>query len=211
MWRFSVKIENHIPSWSGLVHIVDDDKSISYGTDRIFYLPIIDLSPSDMTRIYSTLRYVSNLAFTYKIPCILAFDQPLFWKSSKIINETTDPDFDKITLLSGTFHTAMNLLGCIGEIMHISGLKNILAEIYGGNAVQHMLQGKAYSRELRRNLIVVQALSSLLYEKAFSEEKNLSTLLNLYENLVNKTYSCNEIENNTYLINMQYKFELVTY
>ena len=48
------------------------------------------------------------------------------------------------TLLLGTFHTAMNLLGCIGEIM---------------------LQGKAYSRVLRGNFIVVQALSSLLYGK----------------------------------------------
>ena len=27
---------------------------------------------------------------------------------------------------------------------------------------------------------------------------------------MNKTYSCNEIENNTYLIDMQEKFELVT-
>ena len=42
-----------------------------------------------------------------------------------------------------------------------------------------MLQGKAFSRALRGNLIVVQALSSLLYEKAFSEEENLSTLSNL--------------------------------
>ena len=39
----------------------------------------------------------------------------------------------------------MNLLGCIGEIMNNSGLKNILEVIYGGNAVQHMLQGKAFS------------------------------------------------------------------
>ena len=206
MWRFSVKI----PSWSGLMQIVYDDKSICYETDRIFFLPIIDLSPSDMTCIYSTLRYVSNLAFTYKIPCIITFDQPLFWKSSKIINETTDPEFDKITLLLGTFHIAVNLLGCIGEIMNNSGFENILEEIYGGNAVQHMLQGKAFSRALRGNLIVVQALSSLLYEKAFLEEVNLSTLSNLYENLVNKTYSCNEIENNTYLIDMQENIELIT-
>ena len=100
-------------------------------------------------------------------------------------------------------------MGGIGEIMN-SGLENILEEIYGGNAVQHMLQGKAFSRALRENLIVVQAVSSLLYEKAFSEEENLSTLSNLYENLLNKTYSCNEIENNTYLIDMQEKFGLVT-
>ena len=44
---------------------------------------------------------------------------------------------------------------------------------------------------------------------AFSEEENLLMLSNLYENLVNKTYSCNEIENNTYLIDMQEKFKLV--
>ena len=40
--------------------------------------------------------------------------------------------------------------------------------------------------------------------------ENLSTLSNIYDNLVNKTYLCNEIENNTYLIDMQEIFELVT-
>ena len=36
--------------------------------------------------------------------------------------------------------------------MNNSGLENILEDIYGGNAVQRMLQGKAFSRALRGNL-----------------------------------------------------------
>ena len=43
--------------------------------------------------------------------------------------------------------------------MDNTGLKNVLEEIYGENVVYHMLQGKAYSRAVRGNLIVAQVLS----------------------------------------------------
>lgn len=45
------------------------------------------------------------------------FDQSLFWKASKIIDESEDRRLRDIILLLGTFHKNMNLIGCIGAFM----------------------------------------------------------------------------------------------
>ena len=42
--------------------------------DQILFLPIIDLSPSHMTCIQSTLEFLSNLSIKIKKPCIITFD-----------------------------------------------------------------------------------------------------------------------------------------
>lgn len=42
-------------------------------------LPIIDLDPTNMSCILSTLPFLADLAHTYNKPSIAAFDQPFFW------------------------------------------------------------------------------------------------------------------------------------
>ena len=103
--------------------------------DQILFLPIIYLSPSNMTCIQLTLEFLSNLSIKIKKSCIITFDQPLYWKSIIITKNSTDPNVQDIVLILGAFHSAMNLLGCIGKIMDNTGLKNVLEEIYGENAV----------------------------------------------------------------------------
>ena len=46
----------------------------------------------------------------------------------------------------------MNLLGAIGTLMEGSGLDTLLEEIYGENAVVHMLKGKAVQRAFRGHM-----------------------------------------------------------
>ena len=48
--------------------------------------------------------------------------------------------------------------------MEGSGLKEILGEVYGDNAVIHMLSGKAYSRAVRGHLLVDYVLNNMLIE-----------------------------------------------
>ena len=75
---------------------------------------------------------------------IITFDQPLFWKASEIVNAVTDdcPIRDVILLLC-TIHTFTNVLGAIGTLMDVTGLKEIMETVYGENAVIHMMSGKA--------------------------------------------------------------------
>ena len=118
-----------------------------------------------MSCILSTITFLADLAEKHSLTPIITFDQPLYWKSNKILVECTDFTLQKVILLLGCFHTVMNILGCVGYLMEGSGLNDILGEIYGDNAVIHMLSGKTNSRALRGHLIIDQALSKLIIEK----------------------------------------------
>ena len=107
-----------------------------------------------MTCILSTLTFLSDLVSKCGMPTVVTFDQPLFWKASIIIKS--------ITLMLGTFHMTMNLLGCIGVLLEKTGLSDVLEQIYAENAVIHILKGKAYSRALRGNLLAYMALNVVL-------------------------------------------------
>jgi len=60
------------------------------GQSTIMFLPMIDLEPSDMTYIYSTLVFISEQAKCYSVTPIITFDQPLWWKALMIV--TNEPE-----------------------------------------------------------------------------------------------------------------------
>ena len=82
------------------------------GKSNILFLPIIDLLPSDYTCIYSTLKYLCNLAYNNVLHSIITFDQPLFWKAYEIIGMLKD-ELGDIILMLCPFHTFMNYLGLL--------------------------------------------------------------------------------------------------
>ena len=69
------------------------------------FLPIIDLMPKNMNCILSTFKFVSKPAYSLGQPTITTFDQPIFWKASKIIQNATKPAIKKITVTLGLFHS----------------------------------------------------------------------------------------------------------
>ena len=127
----------------------------------ISFLPIIDLSASNMNCIYSTLRYTNKIACSINQPHIIAFDQPLQYKSSFIV-ETNKSEFSNTMVLLGSFHITTNFLGAIGYIMDGSGIRNIFGQIYEDSTINHAMGGKAYSRALRGYLMIDLSLSALL-------------------------------------------------
>jgi hypothetical protein len=48
---------------------------------NITFLPMIDLNPSDMSCLYSTLKFVSKEASHHNRTPVITFDQPLYWKA----------------------------------------------------------------------------------------------------------------------------------
>ena len=84
------------------------------GKSTISLLPIIDLNPTDMTCIYSTLKFVQSQAKDLNIVTpIITFDQPLYIKAMEIIKAKT---MDMVVMLGG-FHLLMSFLGSIGGVM----------------------------------------------------------------------------------------------
>ena len=136
------------PAWNGMMQL--SCKGTYPGKSSVHFLPMIDMDPTDMTCIYSTLSFISNQASHYKYTPIITFDQPLWWKSLKIVsNDPQDSKLKSIILRLGGLHVEMSFLGCMGHIMAGSGIEEVLELVYAKNAVPHILSGKAVARAIR--------------------------------------------------------------
>jgi hypothetical protein len=129
---------------------------------------MIDMSPSDLSCINSTLHFVCEQSKRYGVTPVLTFDQPLFQKASHIItsSEGSSP-LKNIVLILGAFHTEMSFLGTKGYIMAGSGLQEVLQTVYAQNAVSHIMTGKAISRAIRGHFMVDTILHALLLSKIY--------------------------------------------
>ena len=167
LWKTSILFGSPRPAWSGLMQLVHCGNHP--GKSSVTFLPMIDMNPSDVTCIYSTLKYVCEHAHRHDVTPILTFDQPLWWKALAIIvTEPVGSNLRDIVLRLGGFHTEMSFLGCIGHLMAASGLQELLELIYASNAVVHMLTGKAIARAVRAHLLVDAALNALVLASTFN-------------------------------------------
>jgi hypothetical protein len=145
------------PNWSGYMQntcVGEHDPAAV-----ITMLPIIDLSSSNESCIFSTLLFVTQQAtkLNVVVPCI-TFDQPLWLKAVEIVRASGL----KVVVRLGGFHTLMSFLGSIGTVMGGSGIEDALQVIYGTDTVSHMLSGRAVSRAIRGHFLLDSALSVLL-------------------------------------------------
>ena len=155
------------PSWSGMMQ--KSHQGIHPGKSSVMFLPMIDMSASDVICIYSTLEFISSHARQYHVTPIKTFDQPLWWKALNIIDaEPAASNLHDIVLRLGGFHTQMSFLGCIGHLMAASELQQVLELIYAPNAVVHMLSSKVIAQAVRAHLIVDAALNALVISNTFS-------------------------------------------
>ena len=153
------RFKKSAPGWQGMMHLLHKDCDHPEQFSVVF-LPIIDMYPGDKSCIFSTLEYLCFLANGHKTTAVVTFDQPLYWKASEIKHEVPgDSQIRSVVFLLGSFYTLMNLLGAIGTLMDGSGIKEILGTIYGENAVQHIMTGKAVQRALRGHLHLDQCLT----------------------------------------------------
>ena len=166
LWKTSLLFDTMRPAWAGMMQVIHQGNH--KGKSSITFLPMIDMNPSDVTCVSSTLKFVSEHAQRHNIANPIAtFDQPLWWKAFNIIQtEPADSDLRKMILRLGAFHTEMSFLGTIGHLMAGSELRELLELIYASNAVDHILTGKAIARAVRAHLIVDAALNALLYSAA---------------------------------------------
>ena len=166
LWKVSWPLRSPRPGWSGMMQAVCN--GIYPGQSTFTFLPMIDMDPTNMSCIYSTLHFVASLAKQYNCTPVLTFDQPLWWKAMMIVDsEPPDSPLRTIVLRLGGFHCEMSFLGCIGKLMSGSGLEQVLEVAFARNSVTHMLSGKAVSRAVRGHFLVDSVLNSLLVSTAF--------------------------------------------
>ena len=85
MWKVDILIKvlwplrSPMPGWSVLMQMVCTGNNP--GLSNITFLSMIDLNPSDMPCVYSTLKFVSKEASHHNRTPVTTFDQPLYWKA----------------------------------------------------------------------------------------------------------------------------------
>ena len=166
LWKTAWLLRPKRPGWSGLMQSVCHGPHP--GKSSIHFLPMIDMDPTDMSCIYSTLHFVAAESHRQGTIPMLTFDQPLYWKAKTIIiHEKEGSELKPIVLNLGGFHSAMGFFRCIGHVMEASGLTEVLELIYAENAVTQILSGKAYARAIRGHFLVGTALSSIVLGRAY--------------------------------------------
>ena len=73
LWKASLLLRPKRPGWSGLMQMVQ--KGEHPGQCSVLYLPMIDMDPSDLSCVNSTLSYISSHAKKYSITPVVTFDQ----------------------------------------------------------------------------------------------------------------------------------------
>ena len=164
LWRVSWPLSSPRPGWFGYMQtlVIGDHP----GKSECFFLPLIDMSPSDLTCIYSTLCFVNKEAGKHGVTPVVTFDQPLFWKA-QMITFSEKIEFQNMVVRLGMFHTLLSFLGCIGHVMEGSGFRECLEQVYAPNAVTHMLSGKAYARAMRGHELMDAALHAMILADAY--------------------------------------------
>ena len=157
LWKASLLFGTPRPSWSGMMQSVHQGRH--QGKSSVIFLPIIDMNPSDVTCVYSTLNFISQHARQHGIlRPIITFDQPLWLKAYEIIQtEPANSDLRKVIVRLGAFHAEMSFLGSIDGRLPFT-------RSYGAN--NHIMTGKAISRAVRAHFIVDAAVNALLYSEA---------------------------------------------
>lgn len=167
LWKVSWPLRSPRPGWSGMMQAVSKGKYPEKSS--VIFLPMIDMDPTNLSCIFSTLCFVSSEARRQNVAPILTFDQPLWWKAQLILaRENATSDLHSIILCLGGFHTEMSFLGCIGKIMSGTGLSELLEMVYAPNAVAHMLSGKAVARSFRGHCLVDAALNAMITSQAYN-------------------------------------------
>ena len=98
LWKTSIMFGSPRPAYSGMMQLVH--RGNHPGKSPVMFLPMIDMNPSDVTCVYSTLRYIRDHAHCHDVSPIITFDQPLWWKALMIIlTEPADSDLNDIAEL----------------------------------------------------------------------------------------------------------------
>ena len=138
LWNTAIFLRNSgsRPNWTGYMTQVCD--GIYPGKSTVSFLPIIDLNPSDLSCIYSTLSFIieQSKVLIVKTP-VVTFDQPLSLKATEVVQAKSL----KVVLILGGFHLMMSFIGSICNLMKSSGISEALGTVYGSNAVEHMIPG----------------------------------------------------------------------
>jgi len=143
---------------------------------KAFYLPLIDMKPSDPDTMLTAMERVQDLTFkTGQKFSVLTCDQQLYRVTVQV--SWNQPErFKHMFLCLGGMHALMSFVGAIGSLMADSGLSDVLSEVFGG--VPKMLSGKKFPQNVRAlRMLSEEVLRSLFADHQFENVDDLMKAL----------------------------------
>ena len=196
VWLASSAIElSPVPGWAGFNQLVTDSQDTPFfDVSDVVTLPFINLNPSDLSTIYTAIKFAQKEATLYNRDyCLITFDQPLFVKAVDIVSASDDLAGSVIIRLGG-LHMTFSFMGSDGYIMSDSGMEQLWGTTYASGSIAQMLTGQAYSRALRANILTAQAIVSCvlsLSADVFADVDKL-TLQRTWDDLLHEAISLQE-------------------
>ena len=118
----------HDGLWRGTMQAINTGEHP--GVSSVHFLPMIDLDPTDINCVYTTLKFVQRQCELQKCIPVLTFDQPLYLKALSLIT-AENSDVGNIFVRLGKFHLMLCWLSALGTLYANSGLSTILEQCYG--------------------------------------------------------------------------------
>lgn len=155
---------NDVPGWTGFNRILQGRESVEKST--LYYLPVIEASPTEMTTVNTILAQSVEMADRLQVnSMVLVFDQAIYakaqqirWKDEKLTS--------RLVIRLGEFHTIMSFVGIIGKRFKAAGLQDIFIEsqLIDEGSVNGVMSGHMYNRSMRCHKLMFEALQHLRFE-----------------------------------------------
>ena len=119
---------------------------VAHPQGRTFWCIICNISlheghgPTDLSCIYSTLKFPCFHENQYQTYQVVTFDQHLWSKAYNMVESL--PELQLVVICLGGLHT---FLVSIGHLMGVSCLQELFKVVYSSNTVEHMFSGKTCS------------------------------------------------------------------
>ena len=148
---------------------------------KVFYLPLIDMKPSDPDTMMTAMMKVQELTSrTGQNFSVLTCDQQLYRVAVKV-SWSYPSRFQNMYLRLGGMHALMSFVGAIGSLMAESGISDILSGVFGG--VPKMLSGKKFPQNVRALRMMTEVVLQIIMEdRPNMDADGLMTILNATAN-----------------------------
>ncbi|XP_041359488.1 uncharacterized protein LOC121375875 [Gigantopelta aegis] len=180
-----------IPGWRGFNM---NCKSSVPAKSSIYYMPVIEASPTEMSTVNKILQKSLEVADNMELNnVVLVFDQAIYAKAQQI-RWSNDLYMSRIVVRLGEFHTCMSYLGVLGKRFKEAGLQDILieAEVVAQGSINGVITGHHYNRSIKAHKLMYEALERLRLKAFFdsiSEEQVAEHFLPFTEEMVDAYYA----------------------
>ena len=162
-----LSVTQTVPGWTGFCHLVLRKNAVS-PTNKVFYLPSTDKSPTKISTVYEVLFQVKAKAETLiNTEVDLVLDHTIYCKALLILMEPKNIQLKNfINLRMVGFDASCIFIAIIGKRFGAAGLKDLCIEatLIGIRSVESRIRGKQYNRGVRRLNMVYEALQRLKIE-----------------------------------------------